>query len=148
MPNFNLSQQPQYPIVTKDTDIALTNDQIQSLFCNEDSITLCVRSSSGHPNRGGYYFCIHKNNDNSFQLETIEASMSMTLILTPLLISSTMLQAENLILSSSIIVKTVLIFGLIDNIHNIFRLFIFRQFIDAISLHFINCASILLSHRY
>lgn len=51
MPNFNLSQQPQYPIVTKDTDIALTNDQIQSLFCNEDSITLCVRSSSGHPNR-------------------------------------------------------------------------------------------------
>ena len=74
--------------------------------------------------------------------------MSMTLILTPLLISSTMLQAENLILSSSIIVKTVLIFGLIDNIHNIFRLFIFRQFIDAISLHFINCASILLSHRY
>ena len=24
MPNFNLSQQPQYPIVTKDTDIALT----------------------------------------------------------------------------------------------------------------------------
>lgn len=72
MPNFNLSQQPQYPIVTKDTDIALTNDQIQSLFCNEDSITLCVRSSSGHPNRGGYYFCIHKNNDNSFQLETIE----------------------------------------------------------------------------
>lgn len=36
MPNFNLSQQPQYPIVTKDTDIALTNDQIQSLFCNED----------------------------------------------------------------------------------------------------------------
>lgn len=52
MPNFNLSQQPQYPIVTKDTDIALTNDQIQSLFCNEDSITLCVRSSSGHPNRG------------------------------------------------------------------------------------------------
>ena len=72
MPNFNLSQQPQYPIVTKDTDIALTNDQIQSLFCNEDSITLCVRSSSGHPNRGGYYFCIHKNNDNSFQLETID----------------------------------------------------------------------------
>ena len=72
MPNFNLSQQPQYPIVTKDTDIALTNAQIQSLFCNKDSITLCVRSSSGHPNRGGYYFCIHKNNDNSFQLETIE----------------------------------------------------------------------------
>ena len=72
MPNFNLSQQPQYTIVKKDTDIALTNDQIQSLFCNKDSITLCVRSSYGHPNRGGYYFCIHKNNDNSFQLETIE----------------------------------------------------------------------------
>lgn len=145
MPNFNLSQQPQYPIVTKDTDIALTNDQIQSLFCNKDSITLCVRSSSGHPNRGGYYFCIHKIH---FNLKQQKASMSMTLILTPLLISSTMLQAENLILSSSIIVKTVLIFGLIDNIHNIFRLFIFRQFIDAISLHFINCASVLLSHRY
>lgn len=72
MPNFDLSQQPQYPIITKDTDIALTNEQVLSLFTNSDNITLCVRSSSGHPNRGGYYFCIHKNNDSSFQLETIE----------------------------------------------------------------------------
>lgn len=72
MPNFDLSQQPKYPIVTKDTDIALTNDQIISLFSDRESITLCVRSSSGHPNRGGYYFCIQKINNNSFQLETIE----------------------------------------------------------------------------
>ncbi len=72
MPNFDLSHQPQYPIVTKDTDIALTKDQIMSLFFGRDSITLCVRSSSGHPNRGGYYFCIHKINNNSFQLETME----------------------------------------------------------------------------
>lgn len=72
MPNFDLSQQPQYPIVTKDTDIALNSDQILPLFKNENNITLCVRSGSGHPNRGGYYFCIHKNSNCSFQLETIE----------------------------------------------------------------------------
>ena len=72
MPNFNLNQQPQYPIVTKDTDMALTNDQIISLFSDRDSITLCVRSSSGHPNRGGYYFCIHKISNHLFQLETME----------------------------------------------------------------------------
>ncbi len=72
MPNFELNQQPQYPIVTKDTDMALTNDQVMSLFSARDRITLCVRSSSGHPNRGGYYFCIHKISNNSFQLETIE----------------------------------------------------------------------------
>ena len=45
MPNFNLSQQPQYPIVTKDTDIALTNDQIQSLFCNKDIIVSSTTDS-------------------------------------------------------------------------------------------------------
>lgn len=72
MPNFDLNQQPQYPIVTIDTDIALTKDQILSLFTNRDSIMLCVRSSAGHPDRGGYYFCIHKTTNNLFQLETIE----------------------------------------------------------------------------
>ncbi len=72
MPNFNLNQQPWYPIVTKDTDIALTNEQVISLFSDRNSITLCVRSSSGHPNRGGYYFCIHKISNHLFQLETME----------------------------------------------------------------------------
>lgn len=72
MPNFDLSQQPQYPIVTKDTDVALTNVQVNSLFSTNDSITLCVRSGSGHPNRGGYFFCINKTDTSSFQLETIE----------------------------------------------------------------------------
>ena len=72
MPNFNLNQQPRYPIVTKDTDIALTNEQVISLFSDRNSITLCVRSSSGHPNRGGYYFCIHKISNHLFQLETME----------------------------------------------------------------------------
>lgn len=72
MPNFDLSQQPQYPIITKDTDEALTSDQILSLFNYQNNITLCIRSGSGHPNRGGYYFCIHKNNESSFELETIE----------------------------------------------------------------------------
>lgn len=72
MSKFSLKHQPQYPIVTQDTDEALTNDQVMSLFTDKDDIMLCVRSGSGALNRGGYYFCIHKTGNNSFQLETIE----------------------------------------------------------------------------
>lgn len=72
MPNFDLSNQPQYPLVTIDTDDAIENNQISSLFNNQNGVTLCVRSATGHPNRGGYFFCISKTNNNNFNLETIE----------------------------------------------------------------------------
>lgn len=72
MPNFNLSQQPKYPIVKIDTNEAITVEQILSLFDAAAGITLCIRSGSGHPDRGGYYFCIQKNDESSFSLETIE----------------------------------------------------------------------------
>ena len=71
MPNFDLLQQPQYPIITIDSDSILTANQVSNLFSDSSSVTLCVRSSSGHPNRGGYFFCIKKNAD-AYQLETIE----------------------------------------------------------------------------
>ncbi len=72
MPNFDLSNQPQYPIVTIDSDNTIQDDQIENLFISTNGITLCVRSASGHPDRGGYFFCIKKEVDGSYQLETIE----------------------------------------------------------------------------
>ena len=72
MPNFNLQQQPHYPIKTIDTDEVIKSTQLTSLFANDEGITLCVRSEKGHENRGGYYFCILKQSEESYLLETIE----------------------------------------------------------------------------
>lgn len=72
MPNFDLTQQPQYPIKTLDTDNVIQSSQVASLLSEYHQITLCVRSENGHPNRGGYYFCISKKGTNTYDLETIE----------------------------------------------------------------------------
>jgi hypothetical protein len=72
MPNFNLSQQPHYPIKTIDTDEPILSSQLIPLFTNDNGITLCVRSKSGHPQRGGYFFCITKESEDLYILETIE----------------------------------------------------------------------------
>lgn len=72
MPNFDLSRQPQYPIKTLDTDNVIPSSQIASLLSNCHQITLCVRSGNGHPNRGGYYFCISEKSANTYDLETME----------------------------------------------------------------------------
>lgn len=48
---------PQYPIVKIDTDTPLTSKQLHSLL-SAPGVTLLVRSSTGHPGRGGYYFQI------------------------------------------------------------------------------------------
>ena len=72
MTSFDLSNQPKYPIVTIDFDNVLQKNQIINLFNSLSEVTLCVRSSSGHQNRGGYFFCIKKLNNDTYQLETIE----------------------------------------------------------------------------
>ena len=73
MPNFALNNQPQYPIVTLDTSVPITKEQLIDCFSREQSITLCVRSASGHENRGGYFFCLSSTNGyTQYNLETIE----------------------------------------------------------------------------
>ena len=73
MPNFNLSQQPQYPIKVINTDSLISLDQLNEKFGDLHAITLCVRSRDGHPNRGGHFFCIRKcQHTEEIYLETIE----------------------------------------------------------------------------
>ncbi len=72
MPNYDLSNQPRYPLVTIDSDNVIQDNQIETLFSCSDGVTLCVRSYNGPSNRGGYYFCIKKISESSYHLETIE----------------------------------------------------------------------------
>lgn len=73
MPNFDLKQQPQYPIKVIDTNSPITLEQLNNAFDGLDAITLCVRSENGHPNRGGHFFCIRNNlYTEEMRLETIE----------------------------------------------------------------------------
>lgn len=44
MPNFNLKQQPQYPIKVIDTNSPISLEQLNNAFDGLDAITLCVRS--------------------------------------------------------------------------------------------------------
>lgn len=79
MPNFELSQQPKYPIVTFDTDSPISMSMIKECLVKNNGITLCVRSKSGHENRGGYFFSINKLDDNLVKLESIEGEHIDTL---------------------------------------------------------------------
>lgn len=73
MPNFSLQQQPQYPLVTIDTDLPVSEEQVLNSLKGRTGATLCIRSSQGHPKRGGYFFCISKNEtEHLINLETIE----------------------------------------------------------------------------
>ena len=71
MPNFSLQQQPKYPLIIIDSDSPISVEQLISAFADSDSITLCMRSSEGHPKRGGYFFCLTKSAD-TYSLETVE----------------------------------------------------------------------------
>lgn len=44
MPNFDLKQQPQYPIKVIDTNSPISLEQLNNAFDGLDAITLCVRS--------------------------------------------------------------------------------------------------------
>ena len=73
MPNFDLKQQPRYPIKVIDTNSPITLDQLHNAFGGLDAITLCVRSENGHPNRGGHFFCIYNDpHTEEMCLETME----------------------------------------------------------------------------
>lgn len=73
MPKFDLKQQPKYPIKVIDTDSPISQEQLNNAFGDSNAITLCVRSENGHPNRGGYFFCICKEQQSEeIHLETIE----------------------------------------------------------------------------
>ena len=48
---------PEYPIVKVDTDEPLTADALRRLLI-KPGVTLLIRSATGKPGRGGYYFQI------------------------------------------------------------------------------------------
>lgn len=73
MPNFDLKQQPQYPIKVIDTNSPISLGQLNNAFAGLSAITLCVRSENGHHDRGGHFFCIRNNQQTGEMcLETIE----------------------------------------------------------------------------
>lgn len=73
MPNFDLKQQPKYPIKVIDTNSPISLEQLNNAFDGLKAITLCIRAENGHPNRGGHFFCIHNNRHaEEMYLETIE----------------------------------------------------------------------------
>ncbi len=72
MPNFNLINQPKYSLMTIDTDKPIKQEKLIDILNRQNGVTLCVRSHSGHPNRGGHFFCISYNEKRNIVLETLE----------------------------------------------------------------------------
>jgi len=74
MPGYDLVQQPQYPVRVLDTDVPVTSDQFRGIMDGANGVTLCIRSKSGAPQRGGYFFCITQQDGNQYGLETVEGT--------------------------------------------------------------------------
>ena len=72
MPNFEMEKQPRFPLIRIDTDEPIIQEQLIELLSQNNGITLCVRSSTGHEKRGGHFFCIQKRDDGEIVLETME----------------------------------------------------------------------------
>lgn len=76
MPNYNLKQQPQYPIKTIDTDAPVSLEKLANILNECNAITLCIRSAEGDVRRGGYFFCLKNTaNRNEIRLETVEGDL-------------------------------------------------------------------------
>ncbi|OWV11641.1 hypothetical protein [Fibrobacter sp. UWH1] len=76
MPNFELQQQPKYPIVTLDTDTPIKDQRLQQLLTQYGCMTLCVRSLEGETKRGGFFFCLKKDASvNQIALESMEGEL-------------------------------------------------------------------------
>lgn len=73
MPNFELKNQPKYPLLTIETNEPISESKIEELLNDRQGATLCVRSNGGHEKRGGYFFCIEKTENDFFRLLTIES---------------------------------------------------------------------------
>lgn len=67
-----LKKQPRYSVMTINTDAPISREQLIGILDHQNGVTLCVRSQSGHENRGGYFFCISYNKDQEIILETME----------------------------------------------------------------------------
>lgn len=72
MPNFDLDNQPHFSLKKNDSDNTIDLNLLHYLMEDNNDIMLCVRSADGHPNRGGYFFCISQKDVNTYTLETVE----------------------------------------------------------------------------
>lgn len=71
-----------YPLHTIDTDLPITKKQLENIFKQYPSVSLCIRSSTGHVNRGGYYFHLSfDRKDNTIELYDIKKIQIDTLSL-------------------------------------------------------------------
>ncbi len=68
----NFPKQPRFKVVKVDSAIPLAESHLSQLLDGKKGITLLVRSDNGEKKRGGYFFCISRNADGNFNLETIE----------------------------------------------------------------------------
>lgn len=64
MPRNELGGLPFPPLKRLDTDQPVTQAQLRRLLSHSPrGLSLCVRSRSGHENRGGYYFHLRPNKE-------------------------------------------------------------------------------------
>lgn len=63
MPRNIIGASP-FPVQTIELDRPLTLDDILGKLRNAPGVSLCVRTASGHKNRGGYFFHIEKANSD------------------------------------------------------------------------------------
>lgn len=64
--------QPRFKVAKLDTAIPLTESRIEQFLDGKRGVTLLVRSAKGAQKRGGYFFCIARNEDGTFSLDTME----------------------------------------------------------------------------
>lgn len=67
----NIIGQPPYKVRTLDTDRLINSKDINAFFLRSNSVSLCIRTESGHAERGGYFFHI-KNKGNTYQIYDFE----------------------------------------------------------------------------
>ena len=60
MPRNIIGKSP-FPVITIESDHPLTLTQITAGLQSNPSVSLCVRTTGGHGNRGGYFFHIKKS---------------------------------------------------------------------------------------
>lgn len=72
MPKYELKQQPKDIIIPLDTDTPLDENSLNKCFSSKKEIILCVRSKSGHPKRGGYFFRMERTSKDYIDLKTFD----------------------------------------------------------------------------
>lgn len=74
MAKKNLGKIPFPPLRIIVTDDPLTEEEVKKILAGDRSVSLCVRSVSGHAKRGGYFFHIRKKigQDECFEVLNFE----------------------------------------------------------------------------